>query len=66
MQLKFLGQTYSASSDRVKTIPAGETARFLGNSYQLRRSPRTFTSQQGARKYRGVAYGEQLNSFTWD
>lgn len=58
MQLKFLGQTYSASSDRIKTIPTSETACFRGKSYQLRRSVGIFASQPGVRKYRGVAYGE--------
>lgn len=56
MKLRFLGQTYSSSSDRVETVPSDVTAHFLGQSYTLRRPIQTFKSQPCVRKYRGVTY----------
>jgi hypothetical protein len=57
MELRFLGQTYSTSSNQIDTETTNETGRFLGQKYTLRR-PITATIQQlGLRKYRGVVYG---------
>ena len=58
MKLHFLGQTYSTSNHSVPTVAINNTARFLGQSYTLRRPVHTFKSQLGVRKYRGVVYGE--------
>ena len=57
MKLRFLGQAYSTSNNQVETIPSDHTARFLGQHYNLRRPVKTFKSQLGVRKYRGIAYG---------
>ena len=57
MRLRFLGQAYSTSNHQIETIPSDHTARFLGQSYHLRRPVKTFKSQLGVRKYRGIAYG---------
>ena len=57
MKLRFLGQTYYTSSDRIETIPSDCTACFLGQSYHIRRPIQTFKSQLGVRKYRGIVYG---------
>ncbi len=56
MKLRFLGQTYSPSFNQVETETSGQTGRFLGQSYTLSRPVKTFKSQLGLRKYRGVAY----------
>ena len=60
MQLRFLGQVYSASNNQIETIPSEHTARFLGQSYLTRRPVKTSNSQLGLRKYRGVAYGAKV------
>lgn len=57
MELRFLGQVYSSQNNRVETIPSDHTASFLGQPYHLRRPVKTFKSQLGVRKYRGVVYG---------
>ena len=57
MKLRFLGQTYLASNDRVETIASEHTARFLGQSYIPRRPVKTFKPQLGLKKYRGITYG---------
>ena len=57
MRLRFLGQTYSASSDRIETLPSEHTARFLGRTYTLRRPVQSINSPLGIRKYRGITYG---------
>ena len=56
MKLRFLGQTYSASNNRVETIASDCTARFLGRNYTIRRPVQIFKSQLGVKKYRGVFY----------
>ena len=59
MKLHFLGHTYSTSNHQVNTVASLHTARFLGQSYTLRRPIQTFKSQLGVRKYRGVIYGAE-------
>ncbi len=56
MELRFLGQTYSTSNNQLETETLNQTGRFLGQSYTLSRPVKTFKSQLGLRKYRGVAY----------
>lgn len=56
MKLRFLGQVYSTSNHRVKTIPSEYTARFLGQSYTPSLPIKPVKSQLGLRKYRGVSY----------
>ena len=57
MQLRFLGQTYSASDNQIETVASEHTAHFLGQSYTPRRPVQPFNSKLGLRKYRGIAYG---------
>ncbi len=57
MELRFLGQSYSAASNQIQTEISGETACFRGQTYSLRRPIKTFKSELGLRKYRGVSYG---------
>ena len=57
MKLRFLGQTYSTSSNQIQTEVSQETACFRGQTYNLRRPVKTFKSELGVRKYRGVVYG---------
>lgn len=59
MQLRFLGQTYTASENSIETAAIPQTARFLGRSYTMRRPVKSLQlkSQLGLKKYRGVAYG---------
>ena len=57
MKLRFLGQTYSTSNNQIKTETSQETACFRGQSYNLHRPVKTFKSELGIRKYRGVSYG---------
>ena len=57
MQLHFLGQTYFASNNSVKTTASEKTACFLGQRYTLRRPVQIVKSQLDTRKkYRGVVY----------
>ena len=58
MELRFLGQTYSAVNNTVETTAIPQTARFLGRSYTMRRPVKSLQtkSQLGLKKYRGVAY----------
>ena len=56
MELRFLGQTYSASSIRVKTTPSKYNARFLGRMYSPRLPIKPVKSQLGLKKYRGIPY----------
>ncbi len=58
MELRFLGQVYSASDSQVPTVKLDRKAHFLGKTYYLRRPVRTFRSQIGLRKYRGISYGD--------
>ena len=58
MKLRFLGQTYFTSCDRVETIPSEQKASFRGQSYLPSRPVVMVTqSQLGIRKYRGITYG---------
>ena len=57
MQLRFLGQTYSANSQEVTTVATQQTACFKGQKYQLRVPVQTVQSQPPQlKKYRGVTY----------
>ena len=57
MQLRFMGQTYSANHNGVETVATEQTASFKGQKYQVRVPVQTFRSQpQQLRKYRGVTY----------
>ena len=60
MQLRFLGQTYSASNTLVSTVKTESQACFLGQMYTLRRPVKSLKTQSslGLRKYRGVVYGD--------
>lgn len=60
MELRFLGQVYSASNNQVKTEILEQTGRFLGQTYNLRRPSKTFKPQLGLKKYRGVFYGSEF------
>ena len=60
MKLRFFGQVYSASNNQVKTEILEQTGRFLGQTYNLRRPTKTFKSQLGIRKYRGITYGSEF------
>ena len=57
MQLRFLGQAYSADNYQVETIASAQKGQFLGQTYSLRRPVQTFTPQRGLRKYSGLIYG---------
>ena len=57
MQLRFLGQNYYTSNNRVPTVATENTAHFLGQTYNLRRPVQTFKPQLGLKKYRGISYG---------
>ena len=57
MQLRFLGQSYTTSSNQVETEITNQTGSFLGRKYPLHRPVKTTNSQLGLKKYRGVAYG---------
>lgn len=58
MELRFMGQVYSASKSRVRTIATEQTACFKGQKYQIRVPVQTVQSidNAGIKKYRGVAY----------
>lgn len=57
MKLRFLGQTYSSSLNRVETIASEHTVRFLGRKYALRLPTQTANSSLGIKKkYRGITY----------
>ena len=57
MQLRFMGQTYSADSNGVETVATQQTASFKGQKYQVRVPVQTVKSQSPQlRKYRGVTY----------
>lgn len=57
MQLSFLGNTYNRQPHTIEIAETETTARFLGNTYSLRRPIHTSpTSALSHRKYRGVAY----------
>ena len=57
MQLRFMGQTYTATNTQVETVATQQTATFKGNTYQIRVPVSTFKAQQPQlRKYRGVTY----------
>lgn len=58
MQLRFLGQTYSANSNQIRTLTSKHLACFRGQSYNLRVPALVSESQLsvGIRKYRGVSY----------
>ena len=57
MELRFMGQTYSANNNKVTTVATQQTASFKGQKYQVRIPVQTFKSQpQQLRKYRGVTY----------
>ena len=57
MKLRFLGQTYFTSSDRVETMPSEQKASFRGQSYLPSRPVVVTQSQLGIRKYCGITYG---------
>ena len=57
MELRFLGQAYSAKNNQVETVATKDKARFLGQSYIPHRPVQPFNSKLGLRKYRGIAYG---------
>ena len=57
MELRFLGNTYSASNYRVNTVNTETTGRFLGKTYTVCRPDRNFQPTLGLKKYRGVTYG---------
>ncbi len=63
MQLRFLGQTYSADNNQVETTASEYTARFRGQSYTIPIPTQIVKSQLSkpqlsvsVRKYRGVYY----------
>lgn len=58
MELRFLGQSYSASNIRINTVVSKQTACFKGQRYNLRVPVSTTQCdrQIGIRKYRGVTY----------
>ena len=58
MELRFMGQVYYASNNRVQTIAGKQTANFKGQKYQVRVPVQTVSSADdaGIKKYRGVAY----------
>ena len=58
MQLRFMGQTYTTSNNRVQTVASEQTATFKGQKYQIRVPVQTAKYQLNLqeRKYRGVAY----------
>ena len=56
MKLRFLGQAYFSTNDRVETVPSDNTARFLGQNYILRRPVLVAKSQPSLLKYRGISY----------
>lgn len=60
MELRFLGNTYSASDNSIETVAIPYLARFRGQSYILHRPIKNLQLKPklGLKKYRGVAYGE--------
>jgi Domain of unknown function (DUF4278) len=56
MKLRFLGQTYSTSNNKIETIPSEYTARFRGKTYTPRRPVQAIKPQLVVKKYRGIAY----------
>lgn len=58
MKLRFMGQAYSASNNRVETVAGKQTANFKGQKYQVRVPVQSVKSDGngGLKKYRGVAY----------
>ena len=66
MQLRFMGQTYFASNNRVATVATEQTATFKGQKYQVRVPVQTAKSQLNpqVRKYRGVTYTVEPNYAT--
>ena len=56
MELRFLGQSYYSSRLVVETIPSDIKARFMGQTYIMRRPIRNFKPQLGLKKYRAVTY----------
>ena len=55
-KLRFFGQNYSPSNDKVVTIPSDIRICYRGQSYLLRRPLQSFTPQFVIRKYRGILY----------
>ena len=58
MKLRYRGITYSNQNAQVETIASDGVARFLGQTYSLRRPVQKFKRQIGLRKYRGISYGQ--------
>ncbi len=56
MELRFLGQTYTASNRYIETEVLEQNGHFRGQSYSLRRPIKPTKSQLGLRKYRGITY----------
>lgn len=58
MELRFMGQVYYTSNNRVQTVAGKQTANFKGQKYQVRVPVQTVKSGDRAslKKYRGVAY----------
>lgn len=58
MELRFLGQTYTTTNNRVATVATEQTASFKGQKYQVRVPVQPIKSQltTAEMKYRGVAY----------
>ncbi len=57
MQLTYHRQAYSNCNNQVQTTASERTARFLGQSYILRRPVQPFKLQLAAQKYRCIVYG---------
>lgn len=57
MNLRYRGVDYQPKNFQVQTITSENYARFLGNTYHIRRPQVNFTTQLNLKKYRGVAYG---------
>ena len=66
MQLRFMGQTYTANSTEVATVASEQTATFKGQKYQIRVPVPTAKSQLNTqvRKYRGVTYTVEPQNYT--
>lgn len=58
MKLRFLGQPYVTANNSIETVAIPQTARFLGQSYTMRRPVLNVQvkPQLGLKKYRGVTY----------
>jgi Domain of unknown function (DUF4278) len=62
MQLCYRGTIYQVTTNSVNTADAGITAKFLGNSYNIRQNNLSLTLKPNLYRYRGVSYLKSLST----